>query len=41
MYETYWGLTEKPFQNTPDPKFLFRSAACDEALSRLLFVIQE
>lgn len=41
MYETYWGMTEKPFQNTPDPKFLYRSAACEEALSRLLFVVHE
>jgi len=41
MYEAYWGLTEKPFQNTPDPRFLFRSAACEEALSRLLYVVRE
>ena len=41
MYEAHWGLTEKPFQNTPDPRFLFRSAASQEALSRLLFVVRE
>lgn len=41
MYEAHWGLKEKPFHNTPDPRFLYRSAACEEAISRLLFVIQE
>ena len=25
MYEAYWGLREKPFENTPDPRFLFQS----------------
>lgn len=24
MYEAYWGLTDKPFENTPNPRFLFR-----------------
>lgn len=41
MYEAYWGLKEKPFQNTPDPRFLYRSAQHEEALSRLAFAIQE
>lgn len=41
MYEAYWGLKEKPFQNTPDPRYLFRSAATEEALARLLFVVKE
>jgi len=25
MYEAYWGLDKKPFGNTPDPRFLYRS----------------
>ena len=25
MYEAYWGLEEKPFENTPNPRFLYRS----------------
>ena len=23
MYERYWGLKTKPFDNTPDPKYAF------------------
>lgn len=41
MYEEYWGLKEKPFENTPDPKFLYRSTQHEEALSRLLYAIRE
>jgi len=26
MYEAYWGLTEKPFENARDPRFL--NAVC-------------
>ena len=25
VYEAYWGLEKKPFENTPDPRFLYRS----------------
>ena len=41
MYEAYWGLKEKPFQNTPDPRFLYHSQQHEEALSRLNYAIQE
>ncbi len=41
MYEAYWGLNEKPFQNTPDPKFLYRSEEHEEALSRLIYAVRE
>jgi len=41
MYETYWGLTEKPFENSPDPKFLYHSRQHTEALARLLYVVHE
>ena len=41
MYEAYWGLKEKPFENTPDPRFLYRSPKHEEALTRLIYAIQE
>ena len=41
MYEAYWGLKEKPFQNTPDPRFLYHSTQHEEALSRLIYAVQE
>ncbi len=36
MYEEYWGLKEKPFENTPDPRFLYRSPQHEEGLMRLV-----
>lgn len=39
MYEAYWGLREKPFENVPDPRFLFRSAEHEEALARLRYAV--
>ena len=41
MYEHYWGLREKPFENTPDPHFLYYSSKHEEALSRMLYAIRE
>ncbi len=41
MYEEYWGLKEKPFQNTPDPRFLYYSAQHEEALARLVYSVEE
>ena len=41
MYEEYWGLNEKPFENTPDPRFIYYSSQYEEALSRLLYVVKE
>lgn len=41
MYEQYWGLKEKPFENTPDPKFIYYSPQHEESLSRLLYVVKE
>jgi general secretion pathway protein A len=40
MYEAYWNLKEMPFENTPDPRFLYRSKQHEEALSRMLYTIQ-
>ncbi len=41
MYESYWGLKEKPFENTPDPRYVYFSLQHQEALSRLLYVVRE
>lgn len=41
MYETYWRLDAKPFENTPDPKFLYYSPKHEEALMRLLYAARE
>lgn len=41
MYETHWGLKEKPFENTPDPRYVYYSVQHQEALSRLLYVVRE
>lgn len=40
-YEEYWRLERKPFENTPDPTFLYYSKQHKEALLRLLYAIQE
>lgn len=41
MYEEYWGLSEMPFENTPDPRFLYYSTQHEEALTRLMYVIKK
>lgn len=40
MYEVYWNLKERPFVNTPDPKFLYFSQEHEEALSRLRYAVE-
>lgn len=40
MYEKYWGLQEKPFENTPDPRFLFHSDDIAEVFTRLLYALK-
>lgn len=40
MYEQYFGLKEKPFSLTPDPRFLFLSADHKGALDHLLYGIR-
>jgi len=39
MYEAYWGLEEKPFENTPDPRFLYRSEDLEDLYTRLLYTL--
>jgi general secretion pathway protein A len=41
MYEAYWGLSEKPFENTPDPRFFYYSQQHKEAVARMLYVVRE
>ncbi|MFH1655617.1 MAG: AAA family ATPase [Candidatus Omnitrophota bacterium] len=41
MYEEYWKLKDKPFENTPDPRFLYHSAQHEEGLYRLLYAVKE
>jgi type II secretory pathway predicted ATPase ExeA len=41
MYKEFYGLREKPFSKTPDPKFLYLSRGHREALARLQYVVEE
>lgn len=41
MYESYWGLKEKPFENTPNARFLYHSKEHDEALARFIYSVRE
>lgn len=41
MYEEFYGLRERPFSKTPDPRFLFLSKTHREALARLLYAVEE
>lgn len=41
MYEIYWGLKEKPFENTPDPRFIYSSHEHLEAATRLTYAVEE
>src|SRR4029453_4690928 len=41
MYEQYWGLREKPFRKTPDPRYLFLNDTYEEALEQLQFAVEE
>ncbi len=40
LYQHFYGFRRPPFNNTPDPKFLFLSQKHQEALSRLLYAAQ-
>jgi general secretion pathway protein A len=41
MYEKFYGFTEKPFQITPNPAFLYRSSKHDTALTYLEYGLTE
>jgi type II secretory pathway predicted ATPase ExeA len=41
MYEAHYGLKERPFRKTPDPRYLFLNEVYEEALEQLLFAVEE
>ena len=41
MYSEFFGITEKPFSMTPDPRFLYMSRCHQEALAHLLYGVTE
>jgi len=41
MYKAYFGLHERPFSKTPDPRFLFLSRGHREALARMQYAVEE
>ena len=41
MYQDFYGLTEAPFDITPNPRYLFYSAKHREAFNHLLYGIRE
>ena len=41
MYEEFYGLKQRPFTKTPDPRFLFLSRNHEEALARLQYAVEE
>lgn len=40
MYRAFFGFAENPFNMSPDPSFLFRSAQHEEALANLIYGVQ-
>jgi general secretion pathway protein A len=41
MYLEFYGLKEKPFNATPDPRFLYLTPGHREALAQLIYGVQE
>jgi len=41
MYESFFGFAEKPFNITPDPRFLYLSEKHREALAQLIYGVKE
>jgi type II secretory pathway predicted ATPase ExeA len=41
MYEGFYGLKQRPFTKTPDPRFLFLSKSHEEALARMQYAVEE
>ena len=40
MYNAFFGFSKSPFNMSPDPAFLFRSAQHEEALASLMYGVQ-
>lgn len=41
MYLAFYGLRERPFNTTPDPRFLYLTPGHREALAQLIYGVQE
>lgn len=41
MYESFYGLRDRPFSKTPDPRYLYLSRTHREALARLVHAVEE
>jgi type II secretory pathway predicted ATPase ExeA len=41
MYEAYWGVSEPPFDNSPNPKFFYLSPEHEEALVRMMYAVRQ
>jgi len=41
MYSSFFGLNEKPFSITPDPRYLYMSQRHTEALAHLIYGVKE
>ncbi len=41
MYANYWGLAEIPFRNTIETRWFYESPGHEEALARLIFLIEQ
>jgi len=41
MYCKFYGFADKPFEVTPDPRFLYMTSGCQEILSALVYGIHE
>jgi type II secretory pathway predicted ATPase ExeA len=41
VYEAHYGLKERPFRKTPDPRYLFLNEVYEEALEQLLYAVEE
>src|SRR5271166_6170608 len=40
MYESYWQLDQKPFENTADPQFYFPGETQEAALLKLRYAVE-
>ena len=40
MYEEYWGVETKPFENTSDPRFYFASEGHQGAMLKLRYAVE-
>lgn len=41
MYEAFFGLKEKPFRMTPDPRYFYPSSKHTDALNHMVYAIEE